>query len=207
MVAEALRRSLLTRLLGPAPRLDTADDLAAFMARHASLVAQKATIEYCRLKAGGHWDKLLREPPFAKALERARWDAFAAVLTDVLVIAEGKLRDPAGPSTRLADRLAALGGAILAGHPAPAHRPGGWDAIRAAMRERLAQAQLAAPKPIATASAPAGRAVFDALPIHPSLRGHDRELIARNVAFNLCRFVEDLERRADLAGLRRAVEA
>jgi len=196
----------LRGLLGRQPPIATPGDLGDYLSGQASLIAQKATIEYCRLKAAGHWTSLLSEEPFAAALARVQWDAFAAVLSDAAVVAEGKLRPHAGHrAPELADALTALARGALAAYPLPAHRPEGWDDILAALRDRLAHAQLAAPRPVREVARHGGDVAYDGMPIHPSLRAHDRALLRSNVAFNLCRTAEDLERRADLPALTAAL--
>lgn len=172
-----------------------------FLGRNAAFVSQKCTIEYCRVRAGYNWDLLMRERPFLDALEICRWDALAFVLADLAVIAEGWLRPHAAAAANddaiLADRLVADVAATLAAHPVPAHRPEGWGGEIEALRQRLAAVRMAAPKPVHEVGKTAGGRIFDTLPIHPSLRTHDRELITNNIRFNLCRAFEDMEAEVD----------
>ena len=151
------------------------------------------------MRAGYNWDLLMRERPFLDALEICRWDALAYVLADLAVIAEGWLRPHAGGGndSPLADRLVADFATTLAGHPVPQHRPEGWGGEIEALRQRLAAARLAAPKPVHEVGRTAGGRIFEILPIHPTLRLHDRELITNNIRFNLCRSFEDMEAGVD----------
>lgn len=183
-------------------------DLQDFIASQAAFVSQKATIEYCRARAGLNWDKLFAERPFQTALDVSRWEAFAAVLADLLVIVEGRLRPGlADRPALLADRLAAIGRDILARHPAPAHLPGGWSAAEAMIRQHLAEAQLAGPRPAGEIGFAAGSRVYETLPIHPSLRGHDRELVTNNIRFGLVRAAETMTGRLDLSALAAEIRA
>lgn len=185
-------------MLRRTPRIADRPGYRDFLGRQAAFVSQKCTIEYCRVRAGYNWDLLMRERPFLDALEICRWNALAYVLADMAIIAEGWLRPHAGAGgDLLADRLAADFATTLAGHPVPQHRPEGWGSEIEALRQRLAAARLATPKPVHEVGKTAGGRIFETLPIHPSLRLHDRELIANNIRFNLCRSFEDMEAEVD----------
>jgi hypothetical protein len=191
---------LLDKLLkffrGPEP-VRSGNDLAKFLTGEAAFLAQKSTIEYCRARAGLQWQKLFSEAAFTDALERCRWEAFALVLADMTVLAEGRLRSQsAGRPLELADALCALYERMLNSHPMPAHRLD-WHDRAEALRQRLARAQLAAPARTEEIAGVSGRAVFDLLPIHPSLRGHDRLMIFNHIRFGMLTFAERLNRRVD----------
>ena len=167
-------------------------------------MSQKCSIEYCRAKAGANWDKLFKEAAFREALEVCRWESYAAVLADLSLVAEGYLRPHAGGGLAgLADWLAGAFEAGLAAYPIPAHRPEGWGAEVVMLRRRLADAQLTAPQPVHAVGRTAGNRIYGLLPIHPSLRKDDRELIRNNVRFGLCRSYEDMTRRVEPARMAR----
>src|SRR5690606_13773157 len=110
----------------PAP-IATAEALRAFLFAEAALVAQKCMIGYCHVKPRLPLHELMRDEPFRIAYEGARWEAFAAVLTDLAEIVEGHLRPAVGErQADLADRVADLCGAALAGQPRPARAGGDW---------------------------------------------------------------------------------
>ena len=173
------------------------------MRRQAAFISQKCTVEYCRARSGLNWDKLFVEPTFLEAMDLCRWEAYAAVLIDVAVMVEGKLRPFLGsiPAPALAESLTAMVGQCLAAHGVPAHRPEGWQPVVDEAARRLAQAQLAAPSAAHRIGLAAGDRVFEVLPIHPVLRGNDHELIQNNVRFNLVRAAEDFETWTDPAAI------
>ncbi len=183
-------RSLLRRRA----RIETAEAFRGLLAAQGAFVAQRTAIEYCRVRAGLDWDKLFLEPPFRAAVEVCRWEAYAAVLGDLAVVAEGILRPHAEDGLpRLADALTDAVAWSLARYPVPEHRmPDGWGAETAALRRRLAAAQIAAPEPVHRIGTAAGDRIFEVLPIHPRLRGHDRELVRNAVRFALCRSYEEM---------------
>ncbi|HYD99381.1 MAG TPA: hypothetical protein VEH84_08360 [Alphaproteobacteria bacterium] len=174
--------------------------LADFLDQRAAFVAQQSLIEYCRARAGLNWSKLFQEAPFVQALHAAQWIGYAAAHIDLVVVVEGVLRRPAGiEAARLVEPLAALHAAALEAYPFPERRPEDWRAAIAEGRERLVAALAA---PVATPDVVAGHcgdAMFAAVPIHPSLRGHDREMFGNHVRFAVLRAWEDLQARLDPA--------
>jgi hypothetical protein len=191
---------LLDKLLkffrGPEPVLSR-NDLAQFLTGEAAFLAQKSTIEYCRARAGLLWQKLFAEAAFDAALERCRWEAFALVLADMIVFTECRLRARSGDrALELADALGALYEQILNSHPMPPHRHD-WQDRSESLRQRLGRGQLAAPAPTDEIAGVSGRAIFDLLPIHPTLRGHDRLMIFNHIRFGMLTFAERFDRRVD----------
>ena len=77
-------------------RVAAVEDLRDFLAAEAIYMSQKATIDYCRARAGLGWQKLVSEPEFVAALEACRWQAMASVLADAMLVTEGFLRPHAG---------------------------------------------------------------------------------------------------------------
>lgn len=187
---------LLKLFRGPEP-VTSRSELAEFLAGEAAFLAQKSTIEYCRARAGLLWQKLFAENAFIEALERCRWEAYALVLADMTVLAEGRLRAHSAPvPLALAEALGDLYEEILNSHPLPAHR-GDWHDRIETLRQRLGRAQLASPGRTDEIAGVSGRAIFDLLPIHPSLRGHDRLMIFNHIRFGMLTFAERFDRRVD----------
>ena len=175
--------------------------MGRFLDRQAAFISQKCTVEYCRARSGLNWDKLFKERAFVEAMEVCRWESYAAILVEVAVMVEAKLRPSLkavdAPPIKLSRGIIALIQDILAGYPPPVHRPDGWSGVIEQARARLAEAQLAAPKPANQLGFKAGSSVYAVLPIHPTLRNHDFELIRNNIRFNLVRGAEDFDRQAD----------
>src|SRR5688572_32940935 len=92
------------------PPIVTVEGLQTFLRERASLIAQKCAIDYCRGKTGLASYALFTERPFLDALDVCRWEAFAAVLGDLLILAETALRPQveAGERARLCEALVAL---------------------------------------------------------------------------------------------------
>ncbi len=187
------------------PRLADTAQLGDFLDSQAAFIAQKCVVEYCRARAGLLSRPLFEERAFLDALEVGRWEAFAAVLGDLVLLVEGRLRrlagSGAGAAPWLPGSLVALAMARLGAHPPPRHRPDGWAGEAGILADRLERARREPPLPahrIALGSAPR---VFGALPIHPRLRAPDAELVTNNLRINLCGAAEQLDRRAELPAL------
>ncbi len=168
--------------------------LREFLSGEAAFLAQKTTVEYCRARSGLLWQKLFSEEEFRGALDRCRWGAMAAVLADQLIVAEGLLRAHAGGrEAALGAALAALYQDILTGYSAAEpDRHVGWDDLAAEFPARISRAQLGPPHAPDQIAKTAGNRVYDLLPIHKSLRGHDREMMVNAIRFGMVAFQERL---------------
>lgn len=163
-------------------RIETLDALGDFLAREASLIAQKPIVDYIHMKTRISLNEFTREQPFVEAFDASRAASYAAVLADLVAVIESHLRAAAG--TRSGALPAALArlyrdclgrfDLVLPGDPAE---------LAAEFERRLAQLQLAAPKSSAEMAATCANAVFDLLPIHPRLRKDDREPVVEGVRF------------------------
>lgn len=174
----------------------TAGQLRDFIAAQSAFVSQKCTVEYCRARAGLNWDKLFKEKGFLEAMERCRWEALGAVAVDVAEIAEGRLR-PAwdGSPPDLAAAMAGLLREALEAHGRPGGGARSWKEVAEEAAGRLARAQLASPRSAHLVAEAGGARLFEVLPIHGSLRTHDRPMVVNGVRFQMTRMAEDLERR------------
>jgi hypothetical protein len=207
-MAFADRAAAVRRWFNPGP-IDTAPELQGFLDERAAFVAQKSIVAYCQMKTRTYLLDLLKEKVFQEAFDRSRWESFAVVLSDLLVIVAGDLGVGLGEKEQdtLAARMGAMYRSILDGHPRPAHRPEGWADAFEAFDRRLAVARLAPPKPVLeVASHSAGR-LFVLLPIHDSLRTRDGMSVEGGVRFLIAAATDALGRRmrrepllADLLG-------
>jgi hypothetical protein len=136
-------------------------------------------------------------------MHHSRWTTYALVYCDVTEVVEGVLRPHAlGPLTSLADGLVRIGERTFARYGLPEGAPEDfWDRAVERLEKRLALAQLHAPRPVRDIPKTEIDAILASLPIHPSLRGEDFELLQNNLRINLVRIYEDFLARADRARL------
>lgn len=173
-------------------------DLAAFLDQRAALVAQQSVVGYCHVKTGLTLKDLNREAEFAGAFEYSRWEAYVAVLADLVVLTEGRLRPPAGERAgELVGVLTELFSGVLAGHTRPPHRAAGWPAEIAALQDRLALAQVAEPMPAVKVAEVSAHRLYETLPIHPDLRVRDKPALIANVQFRMVSQCDEFDRRLD----------
>jgi len=192
-------KSLLARLrayLWPPP-VATADALRIFLEERTALIAQKCAIDYCRGKTGLASYALFTEKPFLDALDVCRWETFAAVLGDLLIVTEGLLRPhvAAEQRPRLCEALVALYSAILAALPPLAHRTHGWDDVTASFVERFKTTSMGEPREALDVADHSARRLFDTLPIHISMRALDEEPVYGSVRFRMIAVSQDMQRR------------
>lgn len=177
----------------------TIDSLEAFLDSRAAFMAQKCVFEYCRARSGVLSMKLFKEPAFIAALHHSRWTTYGLVYCDIAEMVEGVLRPHArGSPASLAEGLARIGERTFASHESSAGAPDEfWSDAVARLERRLALAQLHAPRPVREIPKTEIEAVLASLPIHPSLRGQDFELIQNHLRINLVRIYEDFIAGAD----------
>lgn len=190
----------------PPERFATISDLRRFIETRSAYVTQRSMYEYCRARAGTHWQYLVSEKPFVDQMSIKRWMAYPEILGDICVAVEGALRPHAGPKTvALAERIAGLGAETLRA-TLPTEGPGvevrhEIDLLIAALRTRIGEAQVAAPLAVHDIARNGGEAIFVNMPIHENMKGVDRTVIHRNVAFLMVRVISDFNAAADHAAI------
>lgn len=192
--------------LRPAP-IATADALRTFLEERAALIAQKCAHDYCRGKTGLASYALFTEWRFLEAFDVCRWETFAVVLADLVILAEGQLRAQVAPEERpqLLGALSELYAAILRGFPSPVHRPQGWSDALEAFSARLELTGAGkVPQALDVADHSAKR-LFDTLPIHLSMRELDEEIVYGAVRFRMIAVSQEMQQRIAAADLARAL--
>jgi hypothetical protein len=180
--------------LQPSP-IASRDALRNFLEARAALIAQKCAIDYCRGKTGLASYALFTEKPFLEALDVCRWETFVAVLGDLLLIVEGRLRPhvAAEQHPALRQALIDLYMAALACLPAAAHRAHGWDDAVASLRDRLGT--VGEPQQALDVADHSAKRLFDTLPIHISMRALDEEVVYGAVRFRMIAVSQEMQRR------------
>jgi hypothetical protein len=192
----------LKRLWRP-PAVATRMALAEFLERHAAMITNRSIIGYCHVKTRLPLHELTREARFAEAFERGRSESYAAVLADLVIVAEGVLRGPTAPS--LAAGFTTLYAEMLARQGVPAHRPDGWAVAVDELRTRLQMAQQGPPRRVADIAERSAARICAEMPIHESLRAQDEPAIKANVQFLIVGLYHEFETRLDHGALVRAL--
>jgi hypothetical protein len=185
-------------------RIDDPAGFAEFASGESALIAQKTAVTYCRAKTLTFSHALFAEKRFQEALTICRFEAFAAVLADVLLVAEGILR-PHVDGERLAGSLRSLYSKVLAEQAVPPHRTHGWDDVIAAFAERLESTRAAPPEDARTISQSSAKRLFDMLPLHTNYRNIDEELIVASVTFQVVALRDKMVSSFDAPALARSL--
>lgn len=197
-----------TGRFGPRVRpVRDAVQLGEFLSRHAAFIAQKCADDYCRNKVGLSHYALGEEQAYRDAMSVCRWEGYAAVLSGLTAVTQRFLLEAGFDASSIEPALIALYGRVVAQHPAPAHRTLGWDDLLAALPGRLRAARADPPPPFAEIAAPAGKRLFEVLPIHPSYREHDELVVIGSVLFNFIGFSDRFRREVDAAAVGRDLTA
>lgn len=184
-------------------RIADAAAFAGFAGREALFLAQKTTIEYCRARSGFNYEKLFKEAMFIEAFDVARAEAYAACLSDVLLVSEARLRRavPAGREPAFEAALRRVYGIALATMSPPAGDAARWEAAASAFATRLARARLAPPRRPDEIARHGGRRLFEALPFDRSVVAHDGEMVVNSMRFAMVRFDRLAAGELDVAAL------
>jgi hypothetical protein len=197
----------LARLLGR-PRQSDPAAFEVFLARQSAFVAQKAVLDYCRVKTGRAEEQAFADPDFQAALLHCRWQTYLAALADVAALAEAWLRpSAAGQEAALAAAIARLGEAILDNAPAPPEEAESLAEWRLALGRHLAAVQQAPPLPAHTRPLLAAAPLLATLPIHADQRRGETPSIKGGLRFLIVSTQQEMERAFDGPALAAALVA
>jgi len=172
----------------PSPIRDRAA-LQRFISSQASYLAQRTSLEFSRNTLGYYNQHLWHNEKFLDAVRVSRWESFAALVEDMIVFLEGKLRGAEQVQHEsLRPRLVALAGDILATYPLPPHRPQGWGDVLDRLDRRLAAAQAAPPASHMEIAKVSAQRFYDTMPVRSPNRPADVEVIAGAVRFGFSGF-------------------
>jgi hypothetical protein len=199
--SEAL--SFAKKLFAKEPPLTSAAELADFLDRRTSFIAQKCVIEFCRVRAGIYWQKLFEEEDFKDRLNLSCWESFTPVLAMLLEVVDADLREAAGLRQRsLPAALEKLAWGVMERYPVPHGAPEDfWQREREIIAGRMKVISAEPARPIEKMAAPLARMVFARLPIHENIVRDDYDYIHNNLRMNLVRAHEDFLFLARPAGI------
>lgn len=186
-------------------RIATVADLASAVGMGAAYLAQGASYSYIRARSGMVAPRLMEDAAFGEAMDRCKWEGFAAAAGDLTLIAEGDLRGHAAVPAAFWQRLYRE---VLAAEPVPPHRVGeNWDDRIAEFDARLARHLAGPPGGIEDIADFSARVILEYAPVDEIIREVDREMVVNNVKFRFIDHVTDLRRRTDWPSLAAAARA
>lgn len=184
------------------PPIRTRDTLRRFLSGEASYLAQRVTYEFARNTLAWFGQHHFGDDRFNDAFRICRWEAYAAILADMLVLTRGHLLSPTTPGQVLAAPLVGLYGAALAEYAPPGHRPEGWRDVEEGLLLRLRDlGSDERPDARSVASASASR-TFETLPVKSNNPQEDRRVIGSAITMGLISFADRLRTRVDAPCMR-----
>lgn len=186
-------------------RIATLAELTAALAGGAAYLAQGASYSYIRARTGMVAPRLMEDPTFGEAMERCKWEGFAAAASDLALILEGDLR----PHLAAPDAFwQGLYRAVLASEPVPPHRAAiGWQDRIAEFEARLARHLAGPPRGIEEIADFSAGVLMEYAPVDDTIREADREMVMNNVKFRFIDHVGELRQRMDRPALSAAIRA
>lgn len=185
------------------PKIRTVAALRGFVSSQASYLAQRTSLEFTRNTLAYSHQYLIHDEGFQDGLRVCRWESFASLIEDMLVLVENHLRpDDAGDAKRIRAMLVATARAMLGAYEIPRHRPQGWGDIVQRIETRLEQAALARPRTAHDIAEASATRLYDLMPVYSNNKKGDRAVVAGAVKFGFAGFAAKLSAALDAPAVR-----
>ena len=184
-------------------RVRTLPELATAIGEGAAFLAQGASYSYIRARSGTMGPRLMQDAGFGVGMERCKWEGFAAIAGDLILIVETELRPHGSGTVAVWQRLYRE---VLAAQVMPGHRADtGWT-DRLAEFDLALDAHRALPaRGIEELCEHSAEVLLAFAPVEEAIRKHDREMVVNNVKFRFIDHVDALRRRTDWPALAAAI--
>ena len=184
-------------------RVRSLAELATAIGEGAAYLAQGASYSYIRARSGTMGPRLMQDAGFGAAMERCKWEGFAAIAGDLILIVETELRPHGSGSAVVWRRLYRQ---VLAAQAMPEHRADtGWS-DRLAEFDLALDAHRALPaRGVEELCEHSAGVLLAFAPVEDAIRKLDREMVVDNVKFRFIDHIDALRRRADWPALAAAI--
>ncbi|MBL8702007.1 MAG: hypothetical protein JNK67_26730 [Alphaproteobacteria bacterium] len=182
------------------PPIRSAAALREFISGEASYLAQRSTYEFSRNALAWYGQAAFGDPEFNDAFRICRWETFAIVLSNFVLLARARLAARVAVPAGLDDALVAQARIMLAAYPTPVHRRD-WEDVVAELADRLAAARQEEPPSPAGLGAAAAARVYPTMPVQSGNKAEDRKVIANALSFGTIAFNDRLAVRLDDAAV------
>lgn len=168
--------------------------LHKFLSSEASYIAQRSTYEFTRNTLAWFGQSAFGDREFNRVFAINRWEAYAAILADMVVLArDWLLRHGHRGAPELDHAMISLYREMLAGYDLPAHRPQGWQDMVDSLSARLALVGVTeTPGKIARISA---ARVMETIAVQSRNPTDDRMVIENAIKFGLISFYDRMRQR------------
>lgn len=208
-VSEALQwlRDAASRLTirGDRAPIDTAERLFEFVSTRAALITQKKLYGYLKERMGIRYPEMFEDPVFARSIDLAKMQVFAASLSDLTIHAVAQVQGQGGLQPSERDRLArACYESGLADNSDNLPDPLAPAAWRAAFDRRVDETNWANVAAGASAFVESPKALVRWAPIAEEKKRHDREIVENSIRFAWNEVIADLRERLDAEAVARS---
>lgn len=181
----------------------TLPELTCAIGEGAAFLAQGASYSYIRARTGTMGPRLMQDAAFGAGMDRCKWEGFAAMAGDLILIVETEMR-PHGPIP--AANWRRLYRDVLEAQEIPAHRAGGGWADRMAEFDLRLAAHFPMPgRGVEDLCEHGAGVLLEFAPVEDAIRNLDREMVVNNIKFRFIEFIDTLRRRADWPALAAAM--
>ena len=186
-------------------RIATIPDLVIAIGEGAAFLSQGASYSYIRARSGTMGPRLMQDAGFGAGMERCKWEGFAAMAGDLILIVETELRAHGAVSGLALKRVYRE---VLEAQELPSHRAvSGWEDRIAHFDLRL-DAHMAQPmRGIEELCEYGAGEILAFAPVEDAIREADREMVVNNVKFRVIDYVAELRKRTDWPALAAALAA
>lgn len=185
------------------PKIRTAAALRDHVSSQASYLAQRTSLEFTRNTLAYSHQYMIHDEGFQDSLRVCRWESFASLVEDMLVLVEAHLRpDDAGTAGRIRATLVAMAGEMLGAYEVPRHRPQGWGDVVQRIETRLEQAALGRPRTAHDIAEASATRLYDLMPVFSPNKKGDRAVVAGAVKFGFAGFAAKFSAALDAPAVR-----
>jgi hypothetical protein len=187
------------------PRLTTRAALHKFLSSEASYIAQRSTYEFTRNTLAWFGQSAFGDKEFNRVFAINRWEAYAAILADMVVLTrDWILQNTTASATTLDHQMLSLYRQMLAAYQLPVHRPEGWKDRIEDLTGRLALVgQRETPGRIARISA---ARVMDSIAVKSRNPDDDKMVVENAIKFGLISFYDRLRQQLDSSAIVASLE-
>lgn len=182
----------------------TANELRRFVSGQASYVAQRSTYEFSRNTLAWFGQAAFGDKTFNEVFAVCRWEAFAGIAADMVVVGRHLLAD-ANDRGQLDAGLVKLYGEILAEYPNPVHRPEGWADRHQTLLSRFAAHPPGRAPDLSALGRVTGVSIHKIAPAKARNAGEERDVLGAAVTFGLVAFRDRAEKLLSVPDMARAL--
>lgn len=184
-------------------RIASIPDLIAAIGEGAAYLSQGASYSYIRARSGTMGPRLMQDAGFGAGMDRCKWEGFAAMASDLILIVETDLR-PFGPVSGPA--LKRIYRDVLAAQAMPPHRATkGWEDRIAQFDLRLDTHMGQSRRGVEELCEFGASEMLAFAPVEDAIREADREMVVNNVKFRFIEHIDGLRKRTDWPALAAAL--